>query len=114
MATTTKRRLSLTDVLTDGRIALMLPLGFSSGLPFLLVFSTLSTWLREAGTSLTIIGLMSWVGLAYSFKFIWAPLVDRYDVPLLTRLLGRRRAWMLVAQLGVVAGLVGMALTGPQ
>ena len=72
-----KRRLSLKDVLTDGRIALMLPLGFSSGLPFLLVFSTLSTWLREAGISLTIIGLMSWVGLAYSLKFLWAPIVDR-------------------------------------
>jgi len=114
MATTTKRRLTLRDVLTDGRIALMLPLGFSSGLPFLLVFSTLSTWLREAGISLTIIGLMSWVGLAYSFKFLWAPLVDRYDVPGLARFLGRRRAWMLVAQLGVMAGLIGMAATGPQ
>ncbi|SCY52872.1 AmpG family muropeptide MFS transporter [Microvirga guangxiensis] len=108
-----KRRLTLRDVLTDGRIALMLPLGFSSGLPFLLVFSTLSTWLREAGISLTLIGLMSWVGLAYSFKFLWAPIVDRYDVPVLASLLGRRRGWMLVAQLGVMAGLVGMALTGP-
>ncbi len=113
MATTTKRRLSLKDVLTDGRIALMLPLGFSSGLPFLLVFSTLSTWLREAGISLTIIGLMSWVGLAYSFKFLWAPIVDRYDVPVLARLLGRRRGWMALAQLGVMAALLGMAVTGP-
>lgn len=108
-----KRRLSLKDVLTDGRIALMLPLGFSSGLPFLLVFSTLSTWLREAGTSLTIIGLMSWVGLAYSLKFLWAPIVDRYDVPGLAQLLGRRRGWMALAQLGVMAALIGMALTGP-
>jgi PAT family beta-lactamase induction signal transducer AmpG len=114
MATSTKRRLSLKDVLTDGRIALMLPLGFSSGLPFLLVFSTLSTWLREAGISLTAIGLMSWVGLAYSFKFLWAPIVDRYDVPVLTRFLGRRRGWMLVAQLGVMASLASMAVTGPQ
>ncbi|WP_414472320.1 AmpG family muropeptide MFS transporter [Microvirga sp. M2] len=109
----TKRRLSLKDVLTDGRIALMLPLGFSSGLPFLLVFSTLSTWLREAGISLTVIGLMSWVGLAYSLKFLWAPIVDRYDVPVLARLLGRRRGWMALAQLGVMAALVGMAVTGP-
>ncbi|MEZ0172462.1 MFS transporter [Microvirga sp. TS319] len=109
----TKRRLSLKDVLTDGRIALMLPLGFSSGLPFLLVFSTLSTWLREAGISLTVIGLMSWVGLAYSLKFLWAPIVDRYDVPGLARLLGRRRGWMALAQLGVMAALIGMALTGP-
>ena len=75
-----KRRLSIRDVLTDRRIALMLPLGFSSGLPFLLVFSTLSAWLREAGISRTEIGVLSWVALAYSFKFLWAPIVDRYDV----------------------------------
>ncbi|WP_246205244.1 AmpG family muropeptide MFS transporter [Microvirga arsenatis] len=114
MAATVKRRLSLRDVLTDGRIALMLPLGFSSGLPFLLVFSTLSTWLREAGISLTAIGLMSWVALAYSLKFLWAPFVDRYDVPVLSRLLGRRRGWMALSQLGVAAGLIGMASTNPQ
>jgi MFS transporter, PAT family, beta-lactamase induction signal transducer AmpG len=114
MAADTKRRLSLRDVLTDGRIALMLPLGFSSGLPFLLVFSTLSAWLREAGISLTVIGLMSWVALAYSLKFLWAPFVDRYDVPVLSRLLGRRRGWMALSQLGVAAGLIGMASTNPQ
>ncbi|WP_262298507.1 AmpG family muropeptide MFS transporter [Microvirga sesbaniae] len=114
MAAAPKRRLSLRDVLTDGRIALMLPLGFSSGLPFLLVFSTLSAWLREAGISLTVIGLMSWVALAYSLKFLWAPFVDRYDVPALSRLLGRRRGWMVLSQLGVAAGLIGMASTNPQ
>ena len=64
----------------------MLPLGFSSGLPFLLVFSTLSAWLREAGISRTEIGMLSWVALAYSLKFLWAPIVDRYDVPVLARL----------------------------
>jgi PAT family beta-lactamase induction signal transducer AmpG len=109
-----KPRLSFRDVLTDGRIALMLPLGFSSGLPFLLVFSTLSTWLREAGISLTVIGMLSWVALAYSLKFLWAPIVDRYDVPGLAQLLGRRRGWMALSQFGVMAGLVGMALVGPQ
>ena len=114
MAAAPKRRLSLRDVLTDGRIALMLPLGFSSGLPFLLVFSTLSAWLREAGISLTVIGLMSWVALAYSLKFLWAPIVDRYDAPVLSRLLGRRRGWMALSQLGVAAGLIGMASTNPQ
>jgi PAT family beta-lactamase induction signal transducer AmpG len=114
MAAATKRRLSLRDVLTDGRIALMLPLGFSSGLPFLLVFSTLSTWLREAGISLTVIGMLSWVALAYSLKFLWAPIVDRYDVPGLARLLGRRRGWMALSQLGVMAGLVGVGLGNPQ
>ncbi|MDP8918984.1 MAG: MFS transporter [Pseudomonadota bacterium] len=114
MAASRKRRLSFRDVLTDGRIALMLPLGFSSGLPILLVFSTLSTWLREAGISLTVIGLMSWVALAYSLKFLWAPIVDRYDVPVLSNLLGRRRGWMAVAQIGVAAGLIGMAASNPQ
>src|SRR3712207_5417321 len=99
------RRLSVRDVLTDGRIALMLPLGFSSGLPFLLVFSTLSTWLREAGISRTEIGLLSWVALAYSFKFLWAPLVDRSDVPLLSGWLGRRRGWMALSQIVVAIGL---------
>jgi MFS transporter, PAT family, beta-lactamase induction signal transducer AmpG len=114
MAAAEKRRLSFRDVVTDGRIALMLPLGFSSGLPILLVFSTLSTWLREAGISLTVIGMMSWVALAYSLKFLWAPIVDRYDVPVLSNLLGRRRGWMALAQLGVAAGLIGMAASNPQ
>jgi PAT family beta-lactamase induction signal transducer AmpG len=109
-----RRRLSIRDVLTDGRIALMLPLGFSSGLPFLLVFSTLSAWLREAGISRTEIGMLSWVALAYSLKFLWAPIVDRYDVPVLAKLLGRRRGWMALSQLGVAAGLVGIASSDPQ
>ena len=114
MAGTPKHRLSLRDVLTDGRIALMLPLGFSSGLPFLLVFSTLSAWLREAGISRTEIGLLSWVALAYSFKFLWAPIVDRYDAPILSRLLGRRRGWMALSQIVVALGLIGIAFGDPQ
>ena len=114
MAEAEKRRLSLRDVLTDGRIALMLPLGFSSGLPFLLVFSTLSAWLREAGISRTEIGMLSWVALAYSFKFLWAPIVDRYDVPGLANLLGRRRGWMAFAQIVTALGIVGIALSDPK
>jgi PAT family beta-lactamase induction signal transducer AmpG len=114
MAAAEKRRLSFRDVLTDGRIALMLPLGFSSGLPFLLVFSTLSAWLREAGISRTEIGMLSWVALAYSFKFLWAPIVDRYDVPGLSALLGRRRGWMALSQIVVALGLVGIASSSPQ
>ena len=94
-----KTRPPLADILTDPRLALMLALGFSSGLPFLLIFSTQSAWLREVGISRTEIGLMSYVALAFTFKFPWAPLIDRYDAPLLARLLGRRRAWMLLAQL---------------
>jgi MFS transporter, PAT family, beta-lactamase induction signal transducer AmpG len=114
MAAAEKRRLSFRDVLTDGRIALMLPLGFSSGLPFLLVFSTLSAWLREAGISRTEIGMLSWVALAYSFKFLWAPIVDRYDVPGLANLLGRRRGWMAFAQIVTALGIVGIAISNPQ
>jgi len=99
--------------LTDPRHALMLALGFSAGLPFLLVFGTLSAWLRQAGVSRVEIGMLSWVGLAYSFKFLWSPMIDRVDLPVLARLLGRRRAWMLAAQLGVALGLLGIAFADP-
>ena len=85
----------------------MLALGFSAGVPLLLVLGTLSFWLREAGIDRTTIGYLSWVGLAYGFKWAWAPLVDRLPIPLLTRALGRRRRWLLVAQVGVDGGLVG-------
>ena len=92
----------------------MLLLGFSAGLPLLLVFGTLSFWLREAGVDRTTIGYLSWVGLAYGFKWVWAPLVDRMPIPVLTRWLGRRRSWLLLAQLAIMGGLVGMALTDPR
>ena len=92
----------------------MLTLGFSAGLPLLLVLGTLSFRLREAGIDRSTIGYLSWVGLAYGFKWLWAPLVDRVPLPGLTRLLGRRRSWLLLAQLGVAAGLVGMALADPR
>ena len=92
----------------------MLFLGFSAGLPLLLVLGTLSFRLREAGIDRSTIGFLSWVGLAYGFKWMWSPLVDRLPLPLLTRWLGRRRSWLLLAQATVVAGLVGMALLDPQ
>ena len=92
----------------------MLSLGFSAGLPLLLVFGTLSFWLREAGIDRTTIGYLSWVGLAYGFKWVWSPLVDRMPLPLLTRLLGRRRSWLLFAQAVIMAGLVCMAFTDPR
>jgi len=92
----------------------MLSLGFSAGLPLLLVFGTLSFWLREAGIDRTTIGFMSWIGLAYAFKWAWSPMVDRLPIPLLTRALGRRRSWLLLAQAVIIAGIVGMALTDPQ
>jgi MFS transporter, PAT family, beta-lactamase induction signal transducer AmpG len=95
------------------RVAAMLFLGFSAGLPFLLVFSTLSAWFAQAGIERGTIGLLSWVGITYSIKFFWAPVVDRLRLPLLHALLGRRRSWMLLAQLGMSAGLAGLALHDP-
>ncbi len=94
------------------RTLTMLALGFSSGLPFLLVGNTFGYWLRDAGTTLTAIGFISWVGIAYSVKYLWAPLVDRTDVPGLGWL-GRRRSWMAFAQILIALGLFGMAATGP-
>lgn len=92
----------------------MFALGFSAGLPLLLVLGTLSFRLREAGLDRTTIGYLSWVGLAYGFKWVWSPLVDRLPIPLLTRWLGRRRSWLLVSQLAIMAGLAGMALADPR
>jgi PAT family beta-lactamase induction signal transducer AmpG len=83
-------------------------------LPLLLVLGTLSFRLREAGIDRSTIGFLSWVGLAYGFKWVWSPLVDRLPLPLLTHWLGRRRSWLLLAQSTVMAGLVGMALLDPQ
>ncbi len=100
-------------VLAHPRARVMLLLGFSSGLPLLLVFGTLSVWLREAGVDRATIGFISWVALAYGFKWLWSPLVDKLPIPWLTRRLGRRRAWLLVSQLAVAGGLVGMALGDP-
>src|SRR5690606_34023224 len=87
--------------------------GFYAGLPLLLVLGTLSFWLREAGIDRTTIGYLSWVGLAYAFKWVWSPLVDRMPLPLLTRWLGRRRSWLLLSQGLVMAGLVGMTFNDP-
>jgi PAT family beta-lactamase induction signal transducer AmpG len=89
-------------------------LGFAAGLPLLLVLGTLSFRLREAGIDRATIGYLSWVGLAYGFKWAWAPLVDRLPLPGLTRALGRRRSWLLLAQLVIIGGLVAMALAEPQ
>ena len=101
-------------IYTNPRVVSMLFLGFSAGLPLLLVLGTLSFWLREAGIDRATIGFLSWIGLAYAFKWVWAPLVDRMPLPFLTRWLGRRRAWLLFAQCGIAAMLVGVALSDPQ
>ena len=92
----------------------MLFLGFSAGLPLLLILGTLSFWLREAGIDRSTIGYLTWVGLIYAFKWMWAPLVDRLSIPLLSTLFGRRRSWLLFAQLLIVLGLVGMASIDPK
>lgn len=101
-------------VYLETRVLILFAMGFSSGLPLLLVFGTLSFWLREADVSLTDIGYMSWVALAYGLKWLWSPLVDRLPLPLLSRWLGRRRSWMLFSQLLIAASLVGMAFCDPK
>lgn len=88
-------------------------LGFSSGLPILLVFGTLSFWLREAGVERSLITYFSWVGLAYGFKWLWAPLVDRLAIPVLSKVLGRRRSWLFLSQCLLILGLSGLAFANP-
>lgn len=95
------------------RVLAMLFLGFSAGLPFPLVFATLSAWLATAGVQKSSIGMFAWVGMTYSLKFLWAPLVDRIPLPGIGAWLGRRRSWMLLAQAGVAAALMGLAGVDP-
>ncbi len=109
-----KRR--MVDVLAEVRkpkVALMLALGFSSGLPFMLIGNTLGFWLAEDGIKLAVIGFLSWITLTYSVKFLWGAVVDRAPAPLLG-FLGRRRGWMAVTQIGVGAGLVAMSFADPR
>ncbi len=100
-------------IYTRPRVIGMAFLGFSAGLPFLLVFSTLTAWLAESGISKSTIGFFAWVGITYSIKVLWAPVIDRTKLPFLGNWLGHRRSWMLVAQLGIAAGLLTMAVSGP-
>lgn len=100
-------------IYTNPRVIAMFFLGFSAGLPFLLVFSTLSAWLSDAGVQRTAIGFFGWVGITYSIKVLWAPIVDRLNLPLLGRALGQRRSWILLGQVGIALGLLGMAFTDP-
>lgn len=97
----------------DCRALIMLFLGFSAGMPILLIFSSLSLWLREAGVDRSVVTMFSWAALGYSFKFIWAPLIDAVPLPVLTAKMGRRRAWMLMSQIGVVLAIVLMASINP-
>ncbi len=104
---------SLRELWSDRRLAAMLGLGFSSGIPFLLVYITQSAWLSEARVPIELLGLMSEMTIAYKLKFVWAPFLDRYDAPLLGRLLGRRRGWIVASQIGVALTLVGVAFGDP-
>jgi PAT family beta-lactamase induction signal transducer AmpG len=107
------RGLSLLKVaLQNRKSATMLGFGFSSGLPYALLIGTLNAWLGEVGVNLATIGVLSWIGLSYSFKFLWSPLVDRFPLPLLDRL-GRRKSWILLCQVLLVLGFVGLAATNP-
>lgn len=110
------RKVSTMDVLKALRrpqVLMILMIGLGSGLPFMLVGNTLGLWLGEAGTELAAIGFISWVGLAYSLKFLWAPVIDRVDVPILGRF-GRRRGWLLLSQGMVGLSLIAMAIIGPE
>ena len=95
------------------RVLAMLFLGFSAGLPIILVFGTLTAWLAYVGVNRGTVGMLAWVSLTYSLKFLWSPLVDGFRLPVLYRLLGRRRSWMLLAQLGTIAGLSLLSTTNP-
>lgn len=116
MSDAVARKTTTGDVLRalrQPKVLAMLLLGFSSGLPLYLVGNTMGYWMREGGSELSAIGFLSWVGLAYTLKFLWAPIIDKTDVPLLGRL-GRRRGWMVLSQLVVAAALAGMAIVQPQ
>jgi len=113
MPSTAPRRRDVIAAIRQPNVLVMLLLGFSSGLPFFLTGNTLGYWLRDEGTTLGAIGFLSWVGLAYSLKFLWAPFIDRLPAPVFGRL-GRRRGWMLLSQIVVAGGLVGLSVSGPK
>lgn len=108
-----KKNISSFTVYTDIRVVRLLFLGFSSGLPILLIFSTLSLWLKSAGIDKSTITLFSWAGLAYGFKFLWAPLLDRLPIPFFAKKLGHRKSWLLTSQLILVFALFNITFIDP-
>ena len=104
---------NLWSVYGDRRMLALLALGFSSGLPRLLVYSTLTFWLMDEGLSIAAVGVFASTSMPYTLKFLWAPLIDRAPIPGLSALLGQRRSWMVLTQLGVAASLVLMAISNP-
>ena len=113
MTTQTSGWKSAFTAFLDRRALIMLFLGFSSGIPIFLIFSTLSFWLSEAGIQRSTITMFSWAALAYAFKFIWAPLIDRLPLPYLTQKMGKRRSWLLISQILVTIAICMMAFTDP-
>ncbi|WP_372748412.1 MFS transporter [Litorivivens sp.] len=113
MQKTTVGWLEAARIYAHPRVLAMFFLGFSAGLPFLLVFSTLSAWLTDAGVARSAIGFFGWVGITYSIKVLWAPVVDRLVLPGIGRSLGQRRSWILLGQIGIALGLAGMAFVDP-
>ena len=113
-ASTTDKWLKAISVYTRPRVLIVMLLGFSAGLPLALVTSTLQAWLTQSGIDLKTIGLFSLVGLPYTFKFFWAPLVDALNIPLLTRLLGRRRSWLVLSQLLLIAAIIVLGYSDPK
>ena len=103
----------ISEIFASRKMAAMLVLGASAGLPILLVYTVLSIWLREAGVSRSAIGFFVLVGFAYSLKFLWAPLVDRVKIPGFSELLGKRRGWMLFAILGTALSMLAMSFQDP-
>jgi len=101
-------------IFTRPRMLSMLALGFSSGLPYMLIYSTLSAWLSQVGIRRATVGMLAWVSLVYSLKFLWSPVVDRVQLPFIGRALGQRRSWMLLAQLSIAAALFALSLSDPQ
>ena len=112
-ATFTRSWSEILLVYTQPRVIAMAFLGFSGGLPFLLVFSTLTAWLTEGDVSRSAIGFFAWIGITYSIKVLWAPVVDSVPIAGLTGSLGQRRGWMIAGQSGIAIGLITMALVGP-
>ena len=100
------------SIFLEKKVLKLLFLGFSSGLPILLVFSTLSVWLHKAGLNRSTVTLFSWAGFAYAFKYLWSPLVDNFKIPFLEKL-GRRRSWLLFSQIMILLSLLATSLTDP-
>lgn len=105
----TGHRKDLLGVVFSGRMLVTLIMGFACGLPLLLTITLLQAWMKEEGVDLTVIGLMALVGLPYTLKFLWAPFLDRFTLPFL----GRRRGWLLVAQLALILSIMGLGFTDP-